>query len=69
MKFHKTESSVPKYLLNQKLTLIFKVTRKWFLGRNVGNGFLDLENMNSEEISKIYKTQSSVPSSTSFTGS
>ena len=26
------------------------------------NGFLTLENINSEEISKIHKTQSSVPS-------
>ena len=28
---------------------------------NVSNGFLDLKNMNSDEISKIYKTESSVP--------
>ena len=28
---------------------------------NIINGFIDLENMNSEEISKIYKTESSVP--------
>ena len=28
---------------------------------NVGHGFLDLENINSEEIVKIHKIQSSVP--------
>ena len=33
------------------------------------NGFLDLENVGNEEISKIYKTQSSVPSRTYKTGS
>ena len=36
---------------------------------NVSNGFLDLANMNTEEISKIHKTELSVPSSTSCTGS
>ena len=36
---------------------------------NVSNGFPDLKNINSEEISKIYKTQSPVPPSTCWTGS
>ena len=30
---------------------------------NVSNGFLYLENINSEEISKLYKTKLSVPTS------
>ena len=41
----------------------------FLLSRNVNNGFLDLQNINSEDISKIYETHSSVPSSTSFAGS
>ena len=37
--------------------------------RNVIKGFADLKNINGEEISKIYKTQSPVPPSTCWTGS
>ena len=36
---------------------------------NMKNGYIDLENVCNEEITKIHKTQSSVPSSTCKTGS
>ena len=40
---------------------VFEVTQTRLLSRNISNGFLDLENMNTEKISKIHKTESSVP--------
>ena len=48
---------------------VLKVTHATWLRRNVSNGFLDPENMNTKEIVKIHKTQSSVPQSTSQTES
>ena len=54
-KIYKTESPVPpKPEVTWKLTWIIEVSR------NVNNGFLDLENINSEEIVKIHEIQSSV---------
>ena len=49
----------------RKLTQIFKVTRTRWFSRNIGNGFLNFENINTKEIVKIHKTKSSVPLRTS----
>ena len=53
-----------KNLLNRKVTWIFEVLQTWWLRRNVSKVFPDLKNINSEEISKLDKTQSPVPPST-----
>ena len=45
-------------LLNRKVTSIFEVTQTCYFSRNVSKGSPDLKNINSEEISKINKTQS-----------
>ena len=45
------------------------VTQTWSLCRNISNGFFKSKNMDSQEISKIYKTHSPVPPITSWTGS
>ena len=57
-----TITSTSEYVLNWKFTWIFEITQTWWqLCRNISNGFPDLENTNSVKISKIHKTESSVP--------
>ena len=55
-------------LLNRKMIWIFEVPQTWLLCRNISNGFFDPKNLNSQEISKIYKTHPPVPPSTPWTG-
>ena len=54
-KFQKFTRQNHQYLSNRKLTWIFEITQTWYLSRNVGNGFLDFENINTVEIVKIYR--------------
>ena len=53
-KFQKFIRQNHQYLSNRKLTWIIEVTRTSYLSKNVSNGFLDLENINVEEILKIH---------------
>ena len=51
-KIHKTESSVP---LELEVDLEFRDQANMVASRNVSNGFLDFENINSVGIVKIHR--------------
>ena len=51
----------PRKSRTTSVSEVLKVTHATWLHRNVSNGFLDPENINTKEIVKIHETQSSIP--------
>ena len=69
-KIHKTQSSVPlRTCETGSWPGLSRSLKHGSFVKLQKNGFLDLENVGNEEISKIHKTQSSVPLRTCKTGS